>query len=233
MLRHARELLLGAAAVVLVLGIGALFVFRYDVVRSSSNSSAVKGSGVAASETRNVAAFTAVELSGSNNVDIRVDGTQSVVVHADDNLLSRVTTTVNDGRLVIGNTPGSFTTKTPMRVEIHVPTLAALALTGSGVVSAAGISTPSFTVTLGGSGRIYAYGSSDRLDVRLAGSGDAQLRDLQARAVHAVVSGSGRIVTTATETLDASVPGSGAIVYGGAPAHVTSNVTGSGTVLPG
>ena len=71
------------------------------------------------------------------------------------------------------------------------------------------------------------------LDVSLSGSGDAQLGELSARSVHAVVGGSGRIVTTATDTLDAAVPGSGAVVYGGAPTHVTSNVTGSGAVIPG
>jgi Putative auto-transporter adhesin, head GIN domain len=235
MLRHTRELLLGAAAGVVVLCIGALFIFQYDLFRnaSSSSSSTVKGSGIAASETRKVAAFTSVELAGSNAVDISVDGTRSVVVHADDNLLSHVTTTVTGGRLVIGEIPGSFQTKAEMRVDIHVPTLDALTLTGSGVVSATGIEAESFTVKLDGSGVIHAAGTVQRLDVSLGGSGDAQLGELSARSVHAVVGGSGRIVTTATDTLDAAVPGSGAVVYGGAPTHVTSNVTGSGAVIPG
>jgi DNA-binding NarL/FixJ family response regulator len=48
--------------------------------------------------------------------------------------------------------------------------------------------------------------SVTRLDVSLGGSGDAQL---VARDVHAVLAGSGRIVTHATDILQASVPGSG------------------------
>jgi len=233
MLRHTRELVLGAAAAVAVLCIGVLFMFQYDLFQSSSSSSTVKGSGVPASETRSVPAFNAVELAGSNVVHIRVDGTRSVVVHADDNLLSRVTTTVTAGRLVIGEIPGSFETKAEMRVDVHVPTLDSLSLTGSGIVFATGIATPAFRVTIDGSGVINATGTTDRLDVSIGGSGDAQLGDLQARTVHAVVAGSGRVLTRATDTLDAAVPGSGAIVYGGAPAHVTTNITGSGAVIPG
>lgn len=40
------------------------------------------------------------------------------------------------------------------------------------------------------------------------------------------------IGATATESLDASVPGSGAIVYGGDPNDVTKTVTGSGAITP-
>jgi hypothetical protein len=46
------------------------------------------------------------------------------VVHADSNLIRRVTTRVMAGTLLIGTT-GSFTTKNPMRVEVSVTSLAA------------------------------------------------------------------------------------------------------------
>ncbi len=90
---------------------------------------------------------TSVELAGGNNVVIRVGKKQSVVVKADDNLLDRVTTEVQSGRLVIGNTPGSLTTKSPMSVEIDVPTLDALTLTGSGNIVVNGIKAESLEVT--------------------------------------------------------------------------------------
>src|SRR4051812_41675810 len=53
------------------------------------------GSGVPAQQTRVVPAFSRVELAGSNVVTVHVGGRPSVVVHADRNLLSRVTTTVS------------------------------------------------------------------------------------------------------------------------------------------
>jgi Putative auto-transporter adhesin, head GIN domain len=63
------------------------------------------------------------------------------------------------------------------------------------------------------------------------GDGQAQLSQLAARDVHAVLAGSGLIQVNATTSLDAAVPGSGMIMYSGNPLHVTTSVTGSGTVL--
>ena len=112
-------------------GLAVALLYEFDGFGGSSNST-TDGSGVSATQVRDVAAFDSVELAGSNNVVIRVGEKQSVVVRADDNLLDRVTTTVQSGELVIANTPGSFTTKSPMSVEVAVPTLNALTLTGNG-----------------------------------------------------------------------------------------------------
>jgi hypothetical protein len=69
------------------------------------------GSGTAAAQTRHLAAFSSVDLTGSSNVTLHVGGRQSVVVHADGNLLRQVTTQVHARTLIIGTT-GTFTTKT-------------------------------------------------------------------------------------------------------------------------
>ena len=51
--------------------------------------------------------------------------------------------------------------------------------------------------------------------------------------MHAVVTGSGLIQVTATASLDAAVPGDGAIIYSGNPPQVTTSVTGTGAVTRG
>lgn len=202
-----------------------------NVFEDSSSSTGVRGSGVAATSTRDLPPFSSVELAGSNIVTIRVGEEQSVVVRGDNNLVDRVTTVVQDGSLVIGDIPGSYTAKSPMSVTVSLPSLDALTLTGSGVVAVTGIEAASLTVSLPGSGVLRASGAATKLDVTLDGSGDAQLEQLIAGDVHAVVSGSGRIVLTATKSLDASVPGSGAIMYSGSPREVTKSVTGSGAII--
>ena len=189
-------------------------------------------SGAAATQTRTVACFTSLDLAGSNNVTITVGKPQSVVVHADSALINHVTTDVAAGTLVIGDTP-AFTASGPMSVDVSVPSLTALSLSGSGQISATGISTPQLTVTISGSGLVSAAGTVTRLDVTIGGSGRARLSQLTARDVHAVISGSGLIQVTATASLDAAVPGSGAIIYGGNPPQVTTSVTGAGTVTRG
>src|SRR6476619_2232567 len=109
---HRSRWMLVAILAFLLGGLGVALLYESDVFGGSgSSSSSVEGSGVAASETRDVDPFGSVELAGSNNVVIRVGEQQSVIVRADDNLIDRVTTEVQSGNLVIANTPGDFTTK--------------------------------------------------------------------------------------------------------------------------
>jgi hypothetical protein len=210
--------------------IGVVLLAR-DVLPGSSTSSGVQGSGVAATSTRALPNFSGIDLAGSNNVTVMAGARQSVVVHADTNLLSHVTTQVKAGKLIIGDV-GSFAAKSPMYVEVSVPSLAALDLSGSGNITVTGIKASRLTVTLPGSGDISASGSVTRLNISIDGSGNAQCSGLIARNVDVVVSGSGDIFVTATQSLDAKVAGSGAVLYSGNP-QVTTSITGSGDVTPG
>lgn len=229
--QHRSRWVLVAILAFLLGGLAVALLYQFDVFGgSSSSTSGTEGSGVAATQTRDVPAFHSVELAGGNNVVIHVGGKQSVVVKADDNLLNRVTTNVQSGTLVIGNTPGSLTTKSPMSVEVTVPTLNALTLAGGGNIVVNGIKAESLTVALSGSGNVTGSGTATSLGVTLDGSGNVWFTRVAAKDVHAVLSGSGNIFITATKSLDASVPGSGTISYAGNPQVVTKSVTGSGAI---
>jgi Putative auto-transporter adhesin, head GIN domain len=228
--QHRTRIVLLAIVASLLGGVAVALLYRIDVFGSSSTASA-EGSGVPATQTRHVAAFRSVELAGGNNVVIRVGQTQSVVVKADDNLLNRVTTTVESGALVIGNTPGSIKPESPMSVEVNVPSLNALTLTGSGNILVDGIDTEHITATLSGSGNLFGSGTATSLDVTVSGSGNVRFVDLAADNVHAFMSGSGAIFVTATDSLEASIAGSGTIIYAGNPEAVAKNVTGSGAII--
>jgi hypothetical protein len=191
------------------------------------------GSGDAAKQARSVGSFTGIVLAGDNNIIVRVGAKQSVVVHADSNLLRRVTTRVRSGRLVVATTPGNLVARSPMFVDVSVPSLDALELPGHGNISVAGVDTPRLTVRLPGAGNIEAAGTAARLDVAIDGDGTAQLRALAARDARAEIGGSGTIMLTATRSLIASVSGAGTILYGGDPPHLIQKVTGSGTIGAG
>lgn len=210
-------------------GVTVALLYQLDVFGGTSDSSTT-GSGVAETEIRNVPAFDSVELAGGNNVVIRVGGDQSVVVEADDNLLGRVTTKVLSGTLVIGNTPGGFTTKSPMSVVVTIPRLSELTLAGGGNIVVDDVRAESLTVTLSGGGNLTASGAARSLRLTLSGSGNIWFTGLVADDVDAVLSGSGNMLVTATKSLEASIPGSGSIDYAGSPPHVTKSVTGSGTI---
>jgi hypothetical protein len=184
------------------------------------------------SQTRDVPAFNAVDLTGANVVNISVGHSQSVRLRGGGDQLRRVTTTVHGGVLAIG-TKGSLRTRHAMHVQVRVPSLRALTLSGSGVVTASDLRARRLTVRLPGSGVVHVTGSAASLDAALDGSGDEQLGGLVARDVRARIGGSGRIVVAARESLRASISGSGAIFYAGNPAQVTRSITGSGAIQPG
>ncbi|HXZ66082.1 MAG TPA: DUF2807 domain-containing protein [Streptosporangiaceae bacterium] len=216
-------LILALVAVVVLAAVVAVLL-----ARGGSPGSGLQGSGVPATQSRVLSRFSSVDLAGSNKVTVDVGRRQSVVVHADSNLLRHVTTRVVAGTLVIGTT-GTFTTRSPMSVDVSLPALGAVTLSGSGEISVTGIHEPRLIVTLSGSGVLDASGTATQLDVTLGGSGLAQLDNLVARDVRAVVAGSGVISVTVTARLNAAVPGTGAIIYSG-NAKVTSSVTGTGSV---
>jgi len=230
-LRRPQLALIALGVLLLVAILIALVVDR--IFFDSSSSPGGTGSGVAARQARSLPPFTGVELAGENNVVVRVGVRQSVIVHADSNLLRRVTTRVRSGRLVIGTTPGNLSAKTPMFVEVSLPSLDGLRLQGDGNISVTGINSRNLTVALPGSGNVDATGTTTKLDVTISGEGTALLRQLIARDAKAALSGDGSIMLTATHSLTARVSGSGTILYGGAPLQVTQRVTGSGTISAG
>jgi len=219
--------LLLAGIVLLVL------VDRSSNISNTWNGQAGTGSGVAATQARSLPPFTVVTVASGDNVVVRVGAGQSVIVHADSNLLGRITTQVSSGSLMIENTPGSLSPRSPTFVAVSVPSLDALTVQGSGNISVTGISSPSLTVRIAGSGTIHAAGTTARLDAAISGSGNVLLSPLIVRDATASINGSGQIELTATHSLDASISGSGTILYTGNPAQVTKSVSGSGTISGG
>lgn len=226
------RLALTALGVFLLAAILSALLIDRSLFRSSSGPAGT-GSGVATTQARALPPFTGVQLVGGNNVIVQVGTRRSVIVHADSNLLGRVTTRVRSGKLVIGTTPGNLSTKSPMFVAVTVPSLDSVELRGAGNISVTGINGPTLVLELPGSGNIDVAGTTTKLHVTISGQGNALLRRLVARDARAVLSGDGSIMLTATHSLTARISGNGTILYGGNPANVTQSVTGSGTIGAG
>lgn len=187
------------------------------------------GSGKPASVERAPPPFERIALRSAENVEVRVGGKTSVKVSGDDNLLELVETRVEGDTLVI-ESRGSYRTKTPLLVEVQLPSLRHFALDGSADARLSGIRGERLGVELNGSGDIEASGEVGELEVEVNGSGDADLGELRAKRVEAELNGSGDIDVAASEELRAEINGSGDIRYRGAPAKLRSEVNGSGDV---
>jgi hypothetical protein len=203
------------------------------VVAYASEDGTIDGSGNPAAVTRAVTPFSAVHLSGTSAVRITVGPERSVVVHADDNLVERVTTEV-DADVLSVSTRGNFTASSPMYVDVSVGSLDAVTLSGTGAISVQGVDADALRVELPatGTGLVTVSGSAQRLTAQLGGTGDLQLADLQARDAQVTLTrtGTGRIEVHVTDTLRATLSGDGEILYSGSP-KVIERVTGTGAIL--
>ena len=201
------------------------------VLTASCNSSqGIRGSGNVISEPRTVSGFNAVKLNGTGQVVIEENGSESLVITADDNLLPYLTTEVTNNQLILGTKDNAnLNPSKDIMYKIGVKDLNVMELGGSGSMEAKGINTPRLKVMLGGSGTISASGMADEEEITLAGQGDYRGRDLKSKTATIDIMGSGDVVLNASDKLDANIMGSGSIKYVGDPA-ITKHVLGSGSI---
>jgi hypothetical protein len=215
---------------VLLVALALVAVALVLVLDDDTSTTSTVGSGVVATETRELPPFAAVDLAGANTVTIGVGGAQSVVVQGDDDVIPLVTTEVEDGTLVIAQSE-SFDTTAPLSVEIVVPSLDAVRLSGTGTVTVDGHDLALLELSLPGSGTLRGSGDAQRLVVELGGAGDVALQNLAADDIVVELAGSGNVHVNASESLDAAISGTGSIFYAGDPASVAQSITGTGVIV--
>ncbi len=105
-------------------------------------------------------------------------------------------------------------------------------VSGSGSADLDGLTATATTVELSGSGDIDLAGTTDAQTVVLHGSGSYLGTQLISQTSDVRVDGSGNAQVTATEQLEAQISGSGDIGYTGTPA-LTTEISGNGTISAG
>ncbi|MDQ4086471.1 MAG: DUF2807 domain-containing protein [Pseudomonadota bacterium] len=189
----------------------------------------VEGSGRVARAARSARPFTAIELEGPADLEVRVGQRESIEVEADDNLLDRITTETDGAILRIG-TRGSFRTRMTPVVRVTVRELERLKVRGSGDVRLAGIDSDRFELVLQGSGDIHAEGRAEAVSADLYGSGNMELARLSAPSFDVSLYGTGNVRVHTTGTLSAAVFGTGRIEYSGEPRFIRRDVYGPGSI---
>jgi hypothetical protein len=210
----------------------------------------VNGSGDLITEARDVGSFTELEVSGSFDVFVTCGEEQKIEITIDDNLMDLITTDIRRGRLVIKCEESISAHRRRSKIEISVPELTAVALSGSGDVTVNGmkggeveltvsgsgmikareVKAESLTATISGSGELEAAGKTGDLSVRVSGSGDVDLSDLIADDADVRISGSGDVELYAEGSFSGSVTGSGDIRIHGNPKMYKQKVNGSGDI---
>lgn len=210
---------------------GASLLAALMIVAGCGSSHTVAGSGIPVSETRTIPTVHAVDVAGTLAVIVQVGKPQSVTVRADDNLISRITTRVHDGTLLIDD-QGSFRAVAPMSVTVVLPSLDRVTLSGGGSVDVRALDTAHAVFQLSGTGLLRATGTAQMLDATLTGTGEEDLSQVSAKDATALLTGTGHVALRASASLTANVHGTGSITYSGNPSHLVTHITGTGSITP-
>lgn len=218
---------------------------------SCSNSESVKGNGNTITVSRSTENFDGVSLMGSMNVQLIRGAENAVQITADENIISYIETTVEDGTLKIKYSDGiHINTGGEVTVKVTLPTLQEAEITGSGdiksetrltgteeielKVTGSGtlsleLDAPAVEATITGSGNMQLSGQTRDIQCSSKGSGKIDAMELKSENATVKTYGSGDVNVYASVKLDATINGSGTIRYkGGASAN--SKIHGSGTV---
>ncbi|MDB5458066.1 MAG: hypothetical protein JWP92_3651 [Caulobacter sp.] len=117
-----------------------------------------------------------------------------------------------------------------LRIEIVGPAARVFTINGGGDLEIDGYDQPDLALTVNGGGDVRARGKTTKLDMRIAGSGTADLSELPTRDADVTVSGSGDARVAPSGVTRIKVAGSGDVTLLTKPASLTSDVAGSGAV---
>jgi hypothetical protein len=220
------------------------------LVASACGMMPVFGSRNLISETRAVSGYDKVVVSGWGKLEIIQDGTESVTIQTDDNMMQYITSDVRGGTIYLGlQTNGLSVSPSALNITLHVKDLGgintsgswevssqgisakdlAIGMSGSGKVQMNGLSLTSLSVTSSGSGDVSVAGTTVNQSVDISGSGKYAASDLSSQSANVTISGSGTVTLWTTGMLSVHVSGSGDVSYYGTP-QVSFVQSGSGNI---
>ena len=190
----------------------------------------IEGSGKVTTENRTVSGYDSVSLSGSGKLEIEQNGSESLSISADDNLMQYLTSEVKGHQLVLQVKSGvNLSPSKPIVFKVGVKDLKEVSCAGDTNAVLKGIHSEDLKLSIAGSGDMSAEGTADRQEISIAGSGKYVGGGLKSKDTKINIAGSGDAVLAASDNLDVTIAGSGSIKYYGDP-KIKQSVMGSGTI---
>jgi len=187
------------------------------------------GSGNRVRQARPAGQFTHVIADDALDVEIAIGPRAAIELEGDDNLVDRIRTDAENGTLHL-RVRGGYRVHRPMLARITMPRLDRVDLEASGDARIGGLNGGRLTLVGQGSGSFDADGAVDQVEVRINGSGNANLDGLRAREARILINGSGDARAHVVDTIFAKLNGTGEIVYRGRPRNVSEEVNGTGAI---
>ncbi len=210
------------------------------------------------SETRELGAFSSISMRGIGKLFVIQGKEQEVKMEGGQIAISRITTNVRDGKLVIDigrdwvekiSAGFDFLSSQGIRIHITVNELNELEVAGAAEIEVSDIKTDDFNLKLigasnlkvmnlradslrteiPGAGKVRIDGKVKDQTVILAGAGNFSGHDLESRTARVTLSGVGSVQLWVTDELDVTIAGVGSVEYFGTPA-IKQSVTMLGKV---
>ncbi|MEQ1800642.1 MAG: DUF2807 domain-containing protein [Gammaproteobacteria bacterium] len=121
--------------------------------------------------------------------------------------------------------------KSSIEVRVQGPELRSVALNGSGSLNLMNLSQEAIEIDVRGSGTVRGSGSVERLELRIFGSGEAELADLKTVDLDVSIFGSGDADVAPTGDAEISMFGSGNVRLRTTPTQLSTRSMGSGRVI--
>lgn len=189
----------------------------------------VVAAGPETSETRALGTFHAIAVGVPAIATFTVAATPSVRISTQANVLPIVVTQIENGTLKIG-IHGAVQLQAPIRVDIAGPSPDAIAISGTGQLTAPELSGRALALNLSGNAQMQIGGHIDHVSVNVAGTGTVDTSAIHARSIDADVSGTATMRAFASESARLKVSGVGNIHIAGQPAQRTVDRSGLATV---
>lgn len=200
-----------------------------------------------------LADFTSISLTGGDDVKVRQGTRFQISARGAERDLEQLVLRLESGKLLIGRKSGAAIKGDKIKIDIVMPALSGISVTGSGDLDAEMVSGDDIAISVTGSGdakvdrltasraSLHVSGSGDlevkggrieKGDYRLTGSGDLDADALSAANLVIEAKGSGDVEAMASGGAEVRSSGSGDVkVKGGATCSVTQS--GSGQIRCG
>lgn len=150
-------------------------------------------------------------------------------------LVDRVT--MENGRIALRDDGGDMISfhgggrdNDQLAIEIVAPGVRSFTVNGSGDLYLKAYDQPDLVLEINGSGGVEAQGKARKLELRVSGSGEADLRSLDTGDAKIALAGSGEARVAPHGATEVDVAGSGDVYLTSKPTVLSSNVAGSGEV---
>ena len=188
----------------------------------------VVGSGNLVTKEQLFSDFTSLDARSGFLVEISKSNEYSILVTTDDNVMEFIEITKSGDTLNIGVKWGSSIRSTTMKVEITMPELDSLELSGGSQGNLEEFSfTNSFSIDLSGGSGLVALGEANDITIDATGGSTLDLSDFSAHDVNVELSGGSQATINLDGTLNADLSGSSHLSYIGDPTLNIERSSGS------